>query len=60
LRALDEVYVSVSEKWLPTKPRPDPEDRELLERALSFYHAFPRFSSSQKRLRGRCTDRPSF
>ena len=40
LQALDEVYVTVAEKRLPEKPKPDVADLELLEKALAFYQRF--------------------
>jgi len=40
LKVLDEIYLDVAEKHLPSKSQMAPEDQKLLRKALAFYELF--------------------
>ena len=63
LEALDEIYLKVVEDNLPRDPQREPEYRELLQKALSFYEQFARINRSEPLVRletGRAYFLPSF
>jgi eukaryotic-like serine/threonine-protein kinase len=45
-KVLDDIYVDLVEKRLPTQSAITPEDREILQRALDFYEQLARQNSS--------------
>jgi eukaryotic-like serine/threonine-protein kinase len=47
LQALDEIYLKVVEDNLPRDPQREPEYRELLQKALSFYEQFAQTNRSE-------------
>ena len=40
MQTLDQIYLGVVERWSPRDTSPQPQDRELLEKALVFYELF--------------------
>ena len=40
MQTLDQIYLGVVERWSPRDTSPQPQDRELLEKALIFYELF--------------------
>jgi tetratricopeptide (TPR) repeat protein len=55
-KILDEIYVDTAEKRLPRNKDLTAEDREFLEKALSFYEQFASQESSDSRVRQRTVD----
>jgi serine/threonine protein kinase len=47
LEALEKVYLRLTEDRLPWQQNPDPRDRELLERLLSFYLLFSKHNADE-------------
>jgi serine/threonine protein kinase/Tfp pilus assembly protein PilF len=51
LAALDEIYLKVVEDQLPRDPQREPEYRELLQKALSFYEQFAQINRNETMVR---------